>query len=236
MIKSLLVTNGGNTKIDKSQRGTNYRIASLSLAPNDVICPNRKIAECDVDCLFKSGRGQMKAVQESRRAKSKLWHKDRPAFLRLLRHDIETHIRRSKKAGQIPAIRLNTISVIDWENYGIFQDYPELVGYDYTKIPERIGNTPDNYRLMFSYSGAAGYAGKVRKALELDAPISVVFRDGFPSSFLGRPVIDGDRSDLFNLEARGKIVGLKLKGGKDIQRSSSPFIVNNPELALQEIA
>jgi hypothetical protein len=47
---------------------------------------------------------------------------------------------------------------------------------------------------------------------------------------MGREVIDGDLSDLFNLKARNKIVGLKLKGGKDIQLSQSPFIVDNPEL------
>ena len=60
-------------------------------------------------------------------------------------------------------------------------------------------------------------------------PISVVFRGGLPSSFLGRPVIDGDKSDLINLEAENQIIGLKLKGS-EAQHSKSRFIVDNPEL------
>ena len=230
MIRNLLVTNGSNTKVRKSQKGSGYKIGSLSMAPDDIICLNRKIAKCDVDCLFKSGRGAMSNVQQSRRAKTKLWHQDRNLFLEILYKDIERHIKSSQRADLIPAVRLNVISDIGWENYGIFDRYPELVGYDYTKRPERIGKTPDNYKLMFSYSGAPDYQPMVKQALKTDIPISTVFRGGFPSTWLGREVVDGDQSDLFNLRAKNKIVGLKLKGGKDIQQSQSPFIVDNPEL------
>ena len=102
--------------------------------------------------------------------------------------------------------------------------------YDYTKRVDRLGRTPDNYSLMFSYSGAPAYRRDVDRALETEYPISVVFRGGLPGEFLGREVIDGDKSDLFNLKAKNKIVGLKLKGGKEIQSSRSAFIVDNPEL------
>tara|TARA_R110001606_G_scaffold289978_1_gene437893 strand:+ start:961 stop:1668 length:708 start_codon:yes stop_codon:yes gene_type:complete len=230
MIKNLLVTNNSNTKIRKSANGSGYKIGSLSMAPDDLICPNRKVAMCDVDCLFKSGRGAMETVQKARRAKTKLWHKDRDQFLDILFKDIERHIKSSNNAGLIPAVRLNVISDIAWESYGIFDKYPELVGYDYTKRPERLGNTPDNYQLMFSYSGAPEYQGMVAEAFKTEIPVSAVFRGGFPSEFMGREVIDGDLSDLFNLAAKNKVVGLKLKGGKDIQLSNSPFIVDNPEL------
>jgi len=227
---NLLNTTGSNTKIKKSTKGSGYKIASLSLAPDDIICINRKAAECDKDCLFKSGRGTFDSVMKARRRKTKLWHQDRALFLTTLDKEIRRHIKSSNTAGLIPAIRLNVISDIDWESYGIFDKYPELVGYDYTKRPERLGNTPDNYQLMFSYSGAPNYQEMVKKAFKTDTPISVVFRGGFPSHFMGREVIDGDLSDLFNLKAKNKIVGLKLKGGKDIQLSQSPFIVDNPEL------
>ena len=229
---SLLVTNNGNTKVRKTAEGTPFRIASLSMAPDDIICKNRKIAECDKPCLFKSGRGQMQIVQNSRRAKTKLWHNDRDLFIDILTRELNAFIRSCKKSGHIPAARLNTISDIPWEDYGIPQLFSPLglKMYDYTKIADRLGKTPDNYSLMFSYSSAPAYQEEVRKALATDCPISVVFRGGMPSSFLGREVIDGDRSDLFNLEAQGKIIGLKLKGGKEIQSSSSPFIVDNPEI------
>ena len=228
----LLVTNNGNTKIKKSAAGTEYRIASLSLAPDDIICPKRKTADCVLDCLFKAGRGKMTPVQKSRRRKTKLWHQDRDLFLQILMDELSAWTRRCKRSGKIPAARLNTISDIAWEDYGIPQLFKNLglVMYDYTKRVDRLGRTPDNYGLMFSYSGAPAYQKDVARALETEFPISVVFRGGLPSEFLGREVIDGDQSDLFNLKAKNKIVGLKLKGGKEIQSSRSAFIVDNPEL------
>jgi hypothetical protein len=81
---------------------------------------------------------------------------------------------------------------------------------------------------MFSYSGAPNYHAQVLKAIKTSAPISVVFRGGLPGSFLGREVIDGDKSDLINLSSENKIIGLKLKG-YDAQESQSRFIVDNPE-------
>jgi hypothetical protein len=50
-----------------------------------------------------------------------------------------------------------------------------------------------------------------------------------PETFLGKVVMDGDKSDLKNLYSKNMIIGLKLKGGKAIQASTSPFIVDNPE-------
>jgi len=228
----LLVTNNGNTKIRKSAEGTPFRIASLSMAPDDILCPNRKAAKCDVDCLFKAGRGMQKNVQDSRRRKTKLWHTNKELFLQWLMDDLSKFIRSCKKSGHIPAARLNTISDIAWENYGVPQLFRPLglQMYDYTKRAERLGKTPSNYRLMFSYSAAPEYRSEVIKALKTSSPISVVFRGGLPSSYLGREVIDGDKSDILNLEAENKIIGLKLKGYA-AQNSKSPFIVDNPEIA-----
>jgi len=58
-----------------------------------------------------------------------------------------------------------------------------------------------------------------------------------PSTYLNRKVIDGDKSDLINLYSGKVVVGLKLKGGKAIQASKSPFIIDNPEsIPLMEVA
>ena len=87
---------------------------------------------------------------------------------------------------------------------------------------------------MFSYSGAAKYQPQVKRALKTDAPISVVFTD-IPTDpnyrFLGRPVIDGDRSDLINLEAGPVIIGLKYKRTKaDADTVQQSDFVINPNL------
>ena len=46
-----------------------------------------------------------------------------------------------------------------------------------------------------------------------------------PKEFLEREVINGDKSDLANLKARNKVVGLKLKGN-EAKKSNSPFIID----------
>ena len=81
---------------------------------------------------------------------------------------------------------------------------------------------------MFSFSDAPKYQRQVNRALETDAPMAVVFRGFVPvgNHFMGREIIDGDKSDLENLKAHGKIVGLKIKGNAATKNSTSPFIVD----------
>jgi hypothetical protein len=214
----------------KTQKGTEYEIASLSLMPDSLICPSQVIAQCKKPCLVFAGRGQMHSVAKSRQSKSDLWHSDKSLFLETLTKEMAAFVTRCNKRGKLAAFRLNTISDIPWEKYGIPQLFPQALLYDYTKLAARLGRTPDNYKLMFSYSAAPKYQNQVKAALKTNVPISAVFRGGLPKTYLGRPVIDGDKSDLVNLYSGPVIVGLKLKGGKAIQASKSPFIVDNPEL------
>jgi hypothetical protein len=232
----LLNTNASNTKIMKSQTGTEYEIASLSLMPDSIICPAQTIAACKDPCLVSAGRGQMHSVAASRQSKSDLWHLDQAQFLETLTKEMAAFIKRCNTRGKLAAFRLNTISDIAWEKYGIPQLFPQALLYDYTKLAARLGKTPDNYKLMFSYSAAPAYQNQVNAALKKDVPISAVFRGGLPATFLGRKVIDGDKSDLINLFSGNVVVGLKLKGGKRIQASQSPFIVDNPELIELQVA
>ena len=228
----LLNTNASNTKIMKTQTGTEYEIASLSLMPDGILCPSQNIAGCKEPCLVFAGRGRMHSVAKARQSKSDLWHSDQAQFLAILKKEMAAFIKRCEKRGKLAAFRLNTISDIPWEKHGIPQAFPTALFYDYTKLAARLGRTPDNYRLMFSYSAAPAYQNQVKAAFKTDAPITVVFRGGFPDQYLGRPVIDGDKSDLVNLYAGSVVIGLKLKGGKSIQASTSPFIVDNPDAAI----
>ena len=73
----LLETRGGNAKIKKSQKDSEYKIASLSLYPDDVICPARNLAQCRKPCLKFSGLADVfKSVNQSRKMKTELWHND----------------------------------------------------------------------------------------------------------------------------------------------------------------
>jgi hypothetical protein len=235
----LLDTSGNNTKVKKtndfrSKRvidflGDSIRLASLSLRPDDIICPSRHLAGCAEPCLVSAGMGAFCNVEAGRQAKTDFFHRDRDGFLDQLRKELTNFEKLCAKTGVKPVVRLNTISDIQWEKFGIPQAFPNITFYDYTKLAKRLGNTPSNYRLMFSYSGKAEYQKQVLKALTTAAPISVVFNGPMPETFLGREVIDGDVSDLENLFSGNKIIGLKAKG--KAKKSESDFIVNTNIIA-----
>ena len=231
---TLLSTNASNTKIAKSQKGTNYRIASLSLMPDLKICAGSKMADCFDLCLKSAGRGVMKNVAAGRQSKTDWWHNDQKGFLATLVKEMHSFRRTCHKQDMRPAFRLNTLSDINWTKHIDLQgEFSDCYFYDYTKIASRLKNTLPNYRLMFSYSKAAAYQKQVAAAIKTQAPVAVVFRGHVPvgRKFLGREIIDGDLSDLENSKAINKVVGLKLKGSTAARSSASPFVVE-PEMAV----
>ena len=234
MFQRLSSIDAANTKVAKSEKsligGEKIRILSLSLMPDDIVCPARWLADCADDCLRSSGRGIQQNVIDGRQARTDFWHADRDAFLAMLKKELHNFIKLCGRQNVVPVTRLNVLSDIPWENHIDFADeFRALFSYDYTKRANRLGKTPSNYRLMFSYSKADGFQNQVKIALAHRVPITAVFRGGLPSQFLGRPVFDGDISDLANLEQVDSVIGLRVKGHQ-AKKSESPFIIDNPEL------
>lgn len=228
----LLNTTASNTKIAKSikQAGGKVRIASLSMYPDDTICPARHLAGCATPCLVSAGRGRYSNVVQSRKAKSMLWSNDRELFVTKLRQEIHSFIKLCQRQGVQPIFRLNTISDIPWEDYLDMEgEFGAGFFYDYTKLSKRLTKKlPRNYKLMFSFSAKPEFAKQVSQAIDTRVPMTVVFRGGLPSTFMGRPVIDGDISDIDNVNAGEVVVGLRAKG-KAVKELDNPFIVDNPE-------
>ena len=231
----LLDTKGGNTKVAKTNKAGTYRVASLSLKPDNILCPGAKAAGCLDSCLMHSGRGVFPNVIAGRQWRAELWHQDREQFITRLKKELTQFEKTCLKAGVKPAARLNVLSDIDWTKYGIPQAFPGIFFFDYTKVAAKLGNTPDNYRLIFSYSGRDQYQRQVSRALKTAAPVAVVFRGKFPAQFLGRPVIDGDKSDLINVNAGPVIIGLKAKG-KPAKTESGGFIVDADKIPALMVA
>ena len=230
----LLDTSGGNMKLRKNNQDIKLRVAGLSLMPDDTICPMRNVAQCKEPCLQYSGRGNFGNVTNARQTKTDYYHQDRKEFLRQLSHELTNFEKLCRTSNVEPWARLNVISDVQWEkttNGAIPQAFPGIQFLDYTKVAKRLGNTPTNYNLIFSWSGAAKYKPQVRKALATKAPISAVFHGPLPKTFLGREVVDGDNSDVENVFKFDKIIGLKYKlaKGQAINTIDSVFIVNTTE-------
>ena len=232
-----LLAISSDSKTTKGQK-FGYMTGILYLAPFTLsgtnLCPMAKQAKCFEACLNSAGRGAMNSVQKGRLRKAALFNNDTQAFMMQLVKDIRALIRKADREGFIPLVRLNGTSDIRWEGkhfrldgklVTIFEAFPSLQFYDYTKISNRK-NIPENYDLTYSYSGVAGYQKYVNIAVENHMRIAVVFRDRerIPAAFLDMECIDGDDSDLRHLDPFGVVVALYAKGRakKDI----SGFVVN----------
>lgn len=230
-----------NAKTIKGQR-YGYLTGVLYLAPYNLsgyqVCAMADKAKCHEPCLNTAGRGAFNSVQAARVRKTKLFFEDRPAFFAELIPSIRSLIRKAKAAGLTPVCRLNGTSDIKWENVdfeyegvwyeNVFEFFPDLQFYDYTKIPNRGDKYIPNYDLTFSYSGVVAFQPYVRKAIDNGYRIAVVFRDrdSIPSEFLGTTCVDGDDSDLRHEDPHGVVVALYAKGRA--KKDVSGFVVDAP--------
>ena len=213
-----LLSVNSDTKTIKSNKA-GFLTGILYLAPYDLsgvnLCPFAKVAECHVACLNTAGRGVFSNVKDARLRKAKLFNENRGEFMAQLIDDINKLKRQAKKKNLQPVVRLNGTSDIEWENirvgeYTIFDLFPDLQFYDYTKNPNRK-NLPANYDLTFSYSGVESFIKFNRQALSNNMRIATVFKI-MPSEFLGRQVINGEDSDARFIEDKNLVIGLKAKG------------------------
>ena len=225
-----------NPKILKGVKVNNkYISAILHMRPeNTRICPYQDVASCKEACLNTAGRGGIfkkgettNVIQEARKRKTKLFLEDRTTFMTDLIADITRFTNYCKKKDKLPCIRLNGTSDIQYENIfvedkNIFEHFPDIQFYDYTKIPTRKVSHIDNYHLTWSYSEAnPKYTAWYDK---IAYNIAVVFNGAFPIYFKGREVINGDESDLRFLDKDNVIVGLKAKG--KARHDMSGFVIH----------
>ena len=228
----LLDTRGGNTKLAKTNRAAPFRYAGLSLLPTNEICPGAKAAGCLDTCLSEAGRGKFENVRSGRMAKTEYWLNERPEFLAQLRRELHNFVKTCARSGARPAVRLNVLSDIPWERHiDMPGEFAAIQFIDYTKTVYRLDKTPENYQLIFSYSGSPKFANQNSKAFRTNAPVAVVFRHGLPRVFKSRPVIDGDKDDIANAFTPGCVIGLRAKGPAMYPPAAGPdFVVNNPDV------
>jgi hypothetical protein len=227
----------GNPKIMKGEK-MGYNSYILHLAPASLsgynTCP-KATEGCKSACLNTAGRGGMfkkgettNMIQQARIRKTKMFYENRQEFMVNLVKDIQLAIKQSEKKGLIPVIRLNGTSDIAWEKYrfdisykgytvrdtNIFELFPNIQFYDYTKMLNRKVNNIKNYHLTFS--AADGNDNDVIKAFEQGYNVAMVFgiakKYEMIKEYMGKPVYNGDDSDLRFLDPDNHIVGLYAKG------------------------
>lgn len=196
-------------------------------------CPMAS-AGCAAACLNSAGRGAFSNVQQARIRKTKLFFEQRNAFMLQLHADLDAVQRKAIKLGLKPVVRLNGTSDIDWtvvrdaSGLNVFERYPDIQFYDYTKVLRRLRRLAAapiaNYHVTFSRSETND--AECVEALALGFNVAVVFGER-PTKFMGAPVIDGDKHDLRFLDraplGTPLIVGLTAKGRA--KRDITGFVV-----------
>ena len=199
------------------------------------LCPKASLG-CSKACLFNSGNARFDKVQLARRNKTEWFLEDRESFVSTIITEIDLAIKKYS-SDWIINIRLNGTSDIVWEHiyYGgknIFEYYPNVNFYDYTKISTRFNKQlPKNYHLTFSRS--EDNMIEALKLLKQGVNVAMVFNK-LPQTYLGFTVINGDDSDVRTQDPKGVIVGLRYKnatgrGANELNKigRESGFIIMN---------
>jgi hypothetical protein len=211
-----------SAKTVKGQR-IGYLTGICYLVPDEELCPLAKLAGCMAGCLRSAGRGAFDSVQAARASKTAFFREHREAFMLSLAADVWSLARRAERMGMLPLCRPNGTSDIAFENIAvfdgktIFQLFPDVQFYDYTKHPSRNleGKTAGNYDLTYSFSAVTPKPISLKGLKNPDNKrTAVVFhkREEIPTSFRGWPVVDGDDTDVRHIEPARVVVALYAKG------------------------
>ena len=229
-----------STANPKIQKGTKLGYLSfiLHLAPADLsghnTCPKATVG-CTSACLNTAGRGGMfkrgestNVIQKARIRKTQYFFANRDAFMVDLANDIRKAIQFAARKGLTPVFRLNGTSDLSWEKYWVpvydmtlFELFPQVQFYDYTKVLGRKTSAFPNYHLTFSK--ADGNDADVAEALLQGMSVVAVY-DAIPEG-----VPSADETDLRFLDPKGIMLGLKAKGRA--KKDYSGFVIRLTESA-----
>jgi len=230
---------GGNMKLSKATKTSDYHEIGLSLAPNKQsgysVCPN-STPGCASSCVYNGGITEIwPKIQWAQIARTRALFQARAEFDKQLLKELTSYAAKYPKLG----CRLNVYSDLPWEKMTpwLFEKFPDVNFYDYTKVYSRMEawcqkKFPPNYHLTFSRSEVN--EEDCKKVIALGGSVTVVFRSItntrgakaiLPETYWGLPVIDGDINDLRFLDPDPCIVGLAAKN-KFGQRDRTGFVVS----------
>jgi len=212
-------------------------------------CPNATKA-CRGACLYASGRvkietyaGQNK-IKKCRVNRTKLFFEQPDFFMAWLVDEIKAGKAKAERDGMLYSVRLNGTSDIKWEDEiienedgsgsNIFELFPDVQFYDYTKDYSRMFLNISNYHLTFSYTGEGDNVEQSIHLLSSGRNVAVVFDtkrgEALPKSLAGIEVIDADVTDYRPADKCGVWCGLRFKEsaskkGNEAAKASD-FVIN----------
>jgi len=228
----------GNAKTVKGIKA-GFMTYILHLAPAEEagrgnVCP-KSTPGCRAACLHRAGQGGMlkpgetkNHVHLARERRTQQFFDDRDQFMLDLYDDIARAVRQARRKDLIPVFRLNGTSDLSWEKYTvpgkdktIFECFPSIQFYDYTKVLGRKVSHIPNYHLTFSR--AENNDADVQQALAQGMNVAVVY-DRIPDG-----VYSADNTDLRFLDPIVGVVGLRAKG--PARKDTSGFVIRIKQVA-----
>lgn len=200
---------------------------------------------CIESCLNEAGRGAFSNVQDARVKKTLEFLENPKEFMVKIYKEI---VKLQKKYGNSLVIRLNGTSDLPFENIkvvledryysNIFEAFPNVQFYDYTKNPRRaLTNKIGNYYLTFSRAETKLNIEYSRNLLNEGKNVAMVFSKELHEKIVNMGkivynnrevnVIDGDETDLRFLDMPNSIVALKAKG--KASKDTSGFVIRTLE-------
>ena len=170
-------------------------------------------------------------VASARVKKAVFFIKENKKFMGQLIEELGKLEKRANKQNIKPCVRLNVFSDVQYEKIKIngktvFELFPNIEFYDYTKNWKRdVSNIP-NYTLTYSKSEEYEI-NQIPEMLKDQKNVAVIFRDFIPKLFHGMEVINGDVHDLRFMDKKGVIVGLTAKGSLKKDQDVEGFVFDN---------
>lgn len=232
IMKTLLSKGTSNAKTAKNILETHilYLSPYTQNSKGVNVCPKASKG-CLESCLFTAGRGAFNSIKQARTNRTELYLSNRQLFCEMLAKELTALNKKAQKQGAKIAIRLNGTSDLDLIHIinfrmgiDILNDFEHLEFYDYTKILGKVEKYAGT-RYKLTFSRAEDNEAEAKKALMYGVPVSVVFhhKNELPKTYLGTPVIDGDKADDLMLDSGAVILGLKAKG--KAKKDKTGFVV-----------
>lgn len=216
-----------SAKMMHSQQYSHQYTYAIYLAPSNEsgynVC-SHSTPECRLGCLATSGHAGMEltagrsVIKNARIKKTRLFFEETEFFIQWMISEIKHYQKKAVKDNFFFSVRLNATSDIDWQNVKIdgltiFEIFPEVNFYDYTKNADKFINKADNYHLTLSYTGRNWdlCESLLKKGVNVAMVFNVKREIDLPKTYNGYTVINGDLTDYRIDDAKGIIVGLKFK-------------------------